>query len=128
VSEPWSGEAWPPSSDGPDVKTLRTALDWLSGRDTGLSSMAILMWMMGGPVRRFDYPRDADDLGRCLRLLDRIPAWRSRIGEMAACGPEWAALVKEWPALERMMGNADGRAAVYYFMRKMIENAQKVAA
>lgn len=82
--------------------------EWLAGRDTGLSSRAILAWMerdltvasMNG--NRFPYPEDPDDLGRCIRLLNIEPAYRERIAEMAAISPQWARLVDHWDELEKL--------------------------
>ena len=62
--------------------SLDVAMDWVSGRDTGLSSTAIWRHMMGLDPRdrtwgnEVCYPHDPDDFGRCYRLLARIPAWR----------------------------------------------------
>ena len=35
-------------------------------------------------------------------LLDAVPEWRARLGEMAKVGPEWAALVERWAELEAL--------------------------
>jgi hypothetical protein len=81
----------------------KRALQWASGRDTGSSSKAILAVMTGNkPQSRYDYPSDGGDLGRCLRLLDLIPEWKPRIGEMRAVSPQWAALVDHWDDLAQL--------------------------
>lgn len=84
-------------------------LAWLKGTDTGTSSrtifsvlseygqLAYIGWSSLG-----DPPLDPDDFGRCHRLLDRFPAWRARLGEVAAKYPAWAPLVENWPELERL--------------------------
>jgi hypothetical protein len=77
-----------------------SAAEWLLSGDTGLSSEAIMAWMLGAREGRFRHPHDPADLGRCLRLLDRIPEWRARLGEMAAASPQWSALVGVWAELE----------------------------
>ena len=89
-----------------------TALAWIVGDDTGISSKAIWATMMGVPVGGLgwsSYPRDPDDIGRCFRLLALVPEWRERLPEMAALSPEWAALVGEWIDLEALwMTEGDG--------------------
>ena len=87
--------------------SLDVAMDWVSGRDTGLSSTAIWRHMMGLDPRdrtwgnEVCYPHDPDDFGRCYRLLARIPAWRGRIGEMAQY-PVWRHLAAAWGELEAL--------------------------
>src|SRR5579875_546641 len=86
---------------GPMTEIERAA-EWLLSDDTGLSSMAIVARMLGARHGHFPYPHDPSDLGRCLRLLERIPEWRARLGEMTAASPEWAALIGAWDELERL--------------------------
>ncbi len=74
-------------------------LRWLTGGDTGTSSKTIWSVMTGrtiGGRHRPSVPWDPDDFGRCHRLLELFPAWRSRMHEVAARYPEWAGLVTEW--------------------------------
>jgi len=47
-------------------------------------------------------PRDANDFGRCVRLLLRFPLWRARLPEIAAKIPEWDGLCREWERLTEM--------------------------
>jgi hypothetical protein len=83
-------------------------LRWLAGRDTGMSSRAILAHMardltvaaMNG--NEMAYPRDPSDLGRCIRLMDIEPNFRLRIAEMAHYSGEWARLSAHWSELEAL--------------------------
>ncbi len=73
----------------------------MAGRDTGMSSMALARYMAGIDPDREDpdacaYPLDPDDLGRCLRLLERFPEWKERLPEMEALDPVWGALAEHW--------------------------------
>jgi hypothetical protein len=86
---------------------LQEAFKWLQGRDTGMSSKAILGHMVSG-VSDGSTPSDPADLGRCLRLLEKFPQWKPRIGEMAQYGATWATYVKHWSALETMMSDEVG--------------------
>jgi hypothetical protein len=73
-------------------------MQWLLSDDTGLSSMAIVA-RMEGVLGRSDFPRDASDLGRCIRLLALMPEWKPRIHEMRDVHPVWAKIVERWDDL-----------------------------
>ena len=77
--------------------------EWLASRDTGVSSKAIMFWLSAG-VKENEWgagtPSDPADLARCLRLLERIPEWKPRIGEMAAAGGLWPTFAKRWAEME----------------------------
>jgi hypothetical protein len=75
---------------------------WLAGGDTGTSSITIWSVMRNCSMprdRRPGPPWDPDDFGRCHRLLETFPAWRSRMPEVAAAHPEWSRLVAAWDEL-----------------------------
>lgn len=79
------------------------AARWAATKNTGTSSLALLAVMVGErPKTSFCYPHDGGDLGRCISLLDAVPEYRARLGEMRAIGPEWSALVDHWAELEAM--------------------------
>lgn len=83
---------------------------WWYGVDVGLSSAAIFATLC--PDRRLaekaavysfgSTPRDADDLSRCVLLLQKFPEWRGRLNEVAAKYPDtaWPEIVAAWDALE----------------------------
>lgn len=84
-------------------------IGWFASDDTGMSSKQIAAWLAAGvrmPCR--DHPYDPSDLGRCLRLLEIIPEWKPRIGEMASVSPAWAALVARWDELAQCMADEVG--------------------
>lgn len=59
------------------------ALFWAMSGDNGNSSWALANHMLGFPQRHLGLPpSDADDRGRCTRLLELIPEWLPRLGEM----------------------------------------------
>lgn len=59
------------------------ALFWALSGDTGISSEALANHMTGNAVRNsFMPPSDADDRGRCIRLLELVPEWIVRLPEM----------------------------------------------
>ncbi|MFO1080834.1 MAG: DUF2312 domain-containing protein [Reyranellaceae bacterium] len=85
----------------PDI--MARAARWAASSDTGASSKAILGVMTGAPPKGwYCYPSDSDDFGRCARLLEAVPEWRPRIGEMVAVGPEWGAIAGAWDELDAM--------------------------
>lgn len=60
------------------------ALFWASSDDTGVSSKTLLAHMTGNPKPGYTSPpSDADDRGRCIRLLELIPEWIERLPELA---------------------------------------------
>lgn len=73
-------------------------MDWIGGRDTGASSVAIWSHMMGARSSG-SFPYDPSDFGRCYRLLTLAPEWRARIGEMAKYSKTWARLAARWDEL-----------------------------
>ena len=85
-------------------------MDWRTGPDVGLSSLVIWSVMVGrhpadvlrGHTLSDCVPRDANDFGRCVRLLLRFPLWRARLPEIAAKIPEWDGLCREWERLTEM--------------------------
>lgn len=85
--------------------TVRSPQEWLHGPDTGLSSITIYCVMTRNMVPLGDHgprtPMDSDDLGRCVRLLDRFPEWRARIQEMDVV-PGWSGLSASWAHLEQL--------------------------
>ncbi len=86
------------------------ALTWLLSSDTGASSKSLARHMLGTKHEGgyVSAPWDGDDLGRCLRLLAKIPEWEARIGEMAALSHMWAALVPHWAELKALMAEEAG--------------------
>lgn len=91
-------------------------LAWVDGTDIGTSALAI-MAALGSSVHARArahsrlplgvdwppvdaHPHDPDDLARCIRLLDRFPGYRERLGEVAATFPGWSGLVARWGELE----------------------------
>lgn len=76
--------------------------EWITGNDTGRSSQTIWCVMMGVRPNYPDIPYDADDFGRCDRLLKKFPEWRGRMKEVAAAHPKWGPIVEVWDKLEKL--------------------------
>lgn len=87
---------------------LRAVCAWaVSPRAVGVSAATIASVMLGVPLRGFDacHPLDPDDLRRCVGLLDAVPAFRSRLHEVAETYPRsaWPELVARWADLETLL-------------------------
>lgn len=109
--------------------------EWIGSGDTGLSSKAIMLWLS---ARTKDQmwgaytPSDPADLGRCLRLLERIPEWKERMPEMAEAGGMWPTFVKHWDEMADLMREevgidwSKGRRAerTYAFMKTVRDRAR----
>jgi hypothetical protein len=85
----------------------RAEIEWALSDDTGLSSLTIWSVMTGMPVPGRKYvkahPHDADDFGRCFRLLERFPHWRERMPEVAEkYKGYWTDLVEVWIECEEI--------------------------
>lgn len=101
----------------------RRALEWLLlSNDTGSSSKELAMHMLGLPCRPYG-PSDEGDLGRCLRLLDRFPEWKSRVGEMKRYGGCWEQYFDNWDRLLAAFERRDGSAGT--MMRILREAARR---
>lgn len=105
----------------------RRLLAWLTGNDTGRSSETLVRYLVDGvlsPTADHVFPRDPDDLGRCLRALETLPEIRPHLSEAVAISPVWKALVEHWDELEALYREeAPTRRAprCYARMRELIE-------
>ncbi len=102
------------------------AIAWRNGGDTGLSSVALVSFLMGWPIEsvydRGRHPLDVADLGRCIRALDRMPELRERLSEAKGMSPVWSALIDRWADLETFYRAeiATGRAPKCYALMQSI--------
>lgn len=86
-----------------ELKTIdQRLITWFLSGDSGVSSETIVAVMTGNTIKgtRVGYPRDSSDLGRCLRLLGRVPEFRDRLSELSKVSPCWGGLAKHWQLLE----------------------------
>jgi hypothetical protein len=65
------------------TEQIKKIVDWATSHDTGSSSITLCRFMLG-LSHEGDYPFDASDRGRCIRLLNLIPEWWDRLDEMAS--------------------------------------------
>lgn len=101
-----SGAAWRQEIDA-YTETLDWPGNWLQGRHPGISSLTIFYTLSDEWEAPWGFrpapPNDADDFGRCVRLLNMAPdEWRTRLHEVIEVHSEWGHLVLEWPYLEEL--------------------------
>lgn len=79
----------------------KTPEEWARSRDVGVSSGTIYAAATGklSPIRHFDVPHDADDFGRCYRLLKLFPEMRDKLPAAAHLCPQWKPFVVAWDEL-----------------------------
>ena len=114
------------------TETKTRATQWIVGDDTGTSSKTIWAVMVGATPRYAGEPSDADDFGRCYRLLALLPEWRARLPEVAARYPRWVGLVREWDRLTEMFErvvagggwNKAASLALYHAMQPLIDEGR----
>lgn len=112
IVTPKDGAAW--------RKEIETALAhlpaeerWWRGWDCGASSATIFSVLATDaamrnrartdPTMRLGcVPLDADDFGRCVRLLILFPEWKARLGEVADefSGTAWPAIIARWDEIQ----------------------------
>lgn len=90
---------------------------WCRQGAVGASSLAMYHHFIGNSFEQEvppHYPHDADDFGRCMKLIDAVPQWRERIPELADLSRRWGAIAENWDAIERRLraGDTDGCTAI----------------
>ena len=83
---------------------------WLASDDTGTSSVYMAS-VLGGFYRPYAHPADADDFGRCSRLLIAVPEFRGKIELMRDKSVQWDKLLNEWGYIEDRIRMEDWEAA-----------------
>lgn len=100
----------------------RLILEWFAAGDCGLSSRALANEFAGLPQEKrwgISHPHDGGDLGRCVRLIDRVPAARAAVDALAGKNKYWAALAPEWDRLTAAWRS--GASDVYPMMRAILD-------
>lgn len=88
---------------------------WLDSDDTGASSLYMAWCLSAGQFGYWHgrkqpepaYPRDPDDLGRCIRLIEAVPEFGGKIPEMAHRGAKWLAVTSNWARWAEMYDDGD---------------------
>lgn len=83
------------------MEVKKEHLEWLSSRDTGISSKTMFSAITGIPVGCCDIPYDIADVGRCVRMLRALPDLRSQLSKVIDLHKEWTPFIDCWKELER---------------------------
>jgi hypothetical protein len=110
--------------------TPASALRWISGRDTGISSKTMFAALSGadiGPKKLNcfegrDIPKDMDDFGRCYRLILAVPEWRDYLGRVSMVFPAWTPFIREWETLQSLY--LSGAKGTYPLFEKLGEESR----
>ena len=94
---------------------------WILGIDTGISSKTLWMAMKGiepTPNMMIDIPHDADDFGRCFRLM-MISNYEQRQKALENVGkicPAFIPIAREWTKLEELYvkSSQEGNYTVFH--------------
>ena len=76
-------------------------MEWLASRDTGISSKTMFAAITGVPTGECDVPHDIADVGRCVRMLRKLPDLRPQIEKVMIKHKEWMPYIDCWKELER---------------------------
>lgn len=98
---------------------------WLQNGEHGTSSETIFSVLSRRSIldrNKWGHPYDPDDFRRCHLLLQCVPSWRSRIGEMGMVSSVWAALADNWDKLTAMLEETIEKrkdVGMYEFMKTL---------
>lgn len=107
----------------------QSAIEWVSSQDTGTSSKTMFKALSGqvypgsymSPYE--DIPHDADDFGRCYRLVLAVPEWKDRLNEVATAFPGWGPIIREWDRLVELFLKEDYRG-VYRLISSLVDEVR----
>ena len=80
--------------------------EWLNSDDIGLSSkyMLTVLANIGYPSPNGDTPSDADDLGRCIRMVEACDL-ESEMHLLLDMGESWKIIAENWDELKSLYKN-----------------------
>jgi len=121
--------------------TPQGPLEWVISGDTGISSTVIWAVMMDVRVdvmRSPSVPHDPPDFGRCYRLLQLMPGWRTQMHKVTDRCPRWQPFVEHWGELEEMYeaclgessryeGGTEASRAMYQRMQELLKQSRDYA-
>ncbi len=97
---------------------------WLKIGDSGVSSEAMIYHLTGLDLHSScQHPIDANDFGRCERLLSSVPGLRERLPKMAEVSSQWAALVARWPELAEAYYRPGLKPSLSTLIREILASA-----
>ncbi|MBN8901376.1 MAG: hypothetical protein J0H57_10120 [Rhodospirillales bacterium] len=91
--------------------TRQIVLDWLAAGDTGISSECLAYEFLGAEKKGafgIRPPADPSDLGRCLRLIARVPEVRKCVDNLGLKHEGWAKAAAVWDDIASLMEDEVG--------------------
>lgn len=94
-----------------------TPSEWLSSDDVGLSSryMITVLANIGHPMADGDTPSDADDLGRCIRMVEACTL-EAEIPRLFEMGDNWKRIAENWEKL-KVLYDTEQFKEIYSFLK-----------
>lgn len=86
-------------------------IEWLLSGDTGISSECLACEFLGKQKNDgwgWRAPSDPADLGRCLRLIDKVPEIRKCVDSLALKNDSWKKIAGVWDEITESMINEVG--------------------
>jgi hypothetical protein len=98
--------------------TPMTPDEWLKSDDVGESSkyMLTVLANLGLPAPNGPTPRDAEDLGRCIRMM-KACGLSDQIDKMKEMGEKWARIANWWGQLNEWYADEKWETIYGYFTR-----------
>lgn len=98
-------------------KSGMTPAEWLNSDDVGMSSryMITVLANLGHPLPDGEIPHDADDLGRCIRMVDAC-SLESEIPRLLEMGDDWKRIAENWNSLKSLYENQKFKE-IYKFLQ-----------
>lgn len=98
-------QSWIEPVATPDGRTeAENVTWWLLNGEQGLSAKTMLKRLHDSAmtIREF-HPSDPDDFRRCHLLLEAVPQFRQKLGQMRAVSAVWSRLVDSWDELTALL-------------------------
>lgn len=104
----WGLEELDLKCDRPDG-VPESVMTWLRQGRRGASSEALCRGLFPqAPLPlSFAHPHDAEDLGRCIDMLDQVDPSRAGLSNLVPMSAVWGRLIKQWEGLESQFKAAD---------------------
>lgn len=112
----------------------KLAFKWLESGRTGLSSLTMCKHMFPNVKHHYldklnqndpSYPRDSDDLSRCLFFLESVPAAQNKLDSMKEVSSKWSNLINHWDTLVQLYHNKQ-HEEVYSLIQKCTQEQNKL--
>ena len=95
------------------------AMWWIANGECGMSSKTMWNCFMDNKDFQINHPYDPADFGRCWKLLDAIPEWKSKLYKLKPLSEAWNNLVENWDELTLFYEKKNFKD-MYLLMQKLI--------